>query len=202
MSRKDRVPSRKAPRQERARATVNAIVLAAAHILRSEGLAAVTTNRIAEVAGVSIGSLYQYFPNKEGVLGELRERYSEWFKAELHRGIERGAALPLREGIRASLARMIELQTADPGLHRQVTETRSPLTPEEFAVFRQRTAEYIRENSRALRPLDPELAAVIITRSSEALVHGLVRDEPEWVEHPAFIDEVTELVLGYLAPRP
>ena len=42
---------------------------------------------------------------------------------------------------------------------------------------------------------------MIVTRAAEALVHGIVRDEPEWVAHPAFVDEVTELVVGYLAPR-
>jgi AcrR family transcriptional regulator len=60
---------RKTPRQARARATVDAIVLAAAPILRSDGPEALNTNRIAEVAGVSIGSLYQYFPNKETRVG-------------------------------------------------------------------------------------------------------------------------------------
>ena len=54
---------RKSPAQSRSRATVEAILDAAAHILVTQGFAAASTNRIAEKAGVSIGSLYQYFPN-------------------------------------------------------------------------------------------------------------------------------------------
>ena len=201
MNREVPVPSRKTPQQARARATVDAIILAAAHILRSEGLEALNTNRIAQVAGVSIGSVYQYFPNKEGILAELRERHTDWFESEVRAGIERGAAQPLRKGVRTSIARMVGLYRLDPSLHRAVSPAKSPLTPADFADFRERTAAYLRANADKLRPLDPDLAAVIITRATEALVHGLSLDEPEWLSHPALIDEVTELVVGYLAPN-
>ncbi|MGH7805333.1 MAG: TetR/AcrR family transcriptional regulator, partial [Candidatus Binatia bacterium] len=65
---------RKAPRQERAKANVEAIVDAAAHLLRERGWAALTTNHIAARAGVSIGTLYQFFPGKEAVVAALAER--------------------------------------------------------------------------------------------------------------------------------
>ncbi len=201
MNRETPVPSRKTPQQARARATVDAIVFAAAHILRSEGALALNTNRIARVAGVSIGSVYQYFPNKEGILAELRTRHADWFESETRAGIERGAAQPLREGVRTSIARMVELHRLDPSLQRAVAPAKSPLTPADFTEFRERTAAYLRTNAGQLRPLDPELAAVIITRATEAVVHGLSLDEPEWLSHPAFVDEVTELVVGYLAPN-
>ena len=77
MSREVPESARKTPRQERARATVDAILMAAAHILKNEGSGHLTTNRIAEVAGVSIGSLYQYFPNKVAVVAALRERHND-----------------------------------------------------------------------------------------------------------------------------
>jgi AcrR family transcriptional regulator len=62
---------RKAPRQARARATFDAILEAAARILVNEGYDRLNTNRIAEIAGVSIGTLYQYFPTKEAILSEI-----------------------------------------------------------------------------------------------------------------------------------
>lgn len=62
---------RKTPRQARARATYDAILEAAARILVSGGLDALNTNRVAEVAGVSIGTLYQYFPTKQAILTEI-----------------------------------------------------------------------------------------------------------------------------------
>ncbi len=71
-----RYQQRKQGRQARAQATEAAIIEAAARILENEGSEALTTNRIAERAGVSIGSLYQYFPNKQAVLVALLRR--EW----------------------------------------------------------------------------------------------------------------------------
>ena len=76
---------RKQARQARAVATTEAIVEGAARILETSGLSALTTNRIAEVAGVSIGSLYQYFPNRDAVLaalirredGKLKQKFAE-----------------------------------------------------------------------------------------------------------------------------
>ncbi len=65
---------RKRPRQARAQASVDAIVEAAAHLLRERGWAALTTNHIAARAGVSIGTLYQFFPGKEAIVAALAER--------------------------------------------------------------------------------------------------------------------------------
>jgi AcrR family transcriptional regulator len=62
---------RKNASQERAQATVLAIVQAAAHILKRDGVSGLTTNHVAQAAGVSIGSLYQYFPNKEAIVVAL-----------------------------------------------------------------------------------------------------------------------------------
>ncbi|MCA9583424.1 MAG: TetR/AcrR family transcriptional regulator, partial [Myxococcales bacterium] len=62
------------PRQSRSRALVDAIVEATTRVLPDRGLDQTTTNQIAEVAGVSIGSLYQYFPNKDAILAHLIEK--------------------------------------------------------------------------------------------------------------------------------
>jgi AcrR family transcriptional regulator len=65
---------RKNPLQERSRRTRDDILVAAARVLAREGLPRFNTNRVAEVAGLSVGSLYQYFPNKEALLFELQRR--------------------------------------------------------------------------------------------------------------------------------
>jgi AcrR family transcriptional regulator len=70
---------RKAPRQSRSASTVEAILGAAARVLERESLAGFNTNRVAEVAGVSIGSLYQYFPNKESLIAALIDRHQAAF---------------------------------------------------------------------------------------------------------------------------
>src|SRR5215475_6633708 len=66
---------RRQPRQRRALLTVEAILDAVARIVTREGVDAVTTNRVAEVAGVSIGSVYQYFPDKRAIFVGLHERH-------------------------------------------------------------------------------------------------------------------------------
>lgn len=74
---------RKTPRQARSRATCAAIVEAAARILETEGDAVLTTNHVAAVAGVSIGTLYQYFPDKQAIIVELVRRERAAMLAEL-----------------------------------------------------------------------------------------------------------------------
>jgi AcrR family transcriptional regulator len=109
---------RRSPQQWRAQRTVEAIRFAASHILRSEGDAAVTTERVARAAGVSIGSLYQYFANKQAIVADVRARHGEWLAAETRAGIERGAGQPtLREAVRASIEHMAALQRFDSPLH-------------------------------------------------------------------------------------
>lgn len=66
--------ARKKPGQSRSAATYDAIVEAAARILERSGHARFTTNEVADLAGVSIGSLYQYFPNKDSITRALMER--------------------------------------------------------------------------------------------------------------------------------
>ena len=68
---------RRRPNQRRARQTVDAILEAAIRVLKREGFGAITTNRIAEVAGVSIGSVYQYFPDKRAIFVALHQRHVE-----------------------------------------------------------------------------------------------------------------------------
>src|SRR5215469_14299219 len=70
-----RLSPKKTPRQDRSRATVEAVLEATADILIRHGSAKLTTNRIAERAGVNIASLYQYFPGKEAIVAELRRRH-------------------------------------------------------------------------------------------------------------------------------
>ncbi|TMZ52891.1 TetR/AcrR family transcriptional regulator, partial [Klebsiella pneumoniae] len=82
---------RKTPRQQRSRETVAAILEAAAQLFQRHGYTATTTNKIAERAGVSIGSLYQYFPNKEALLAALAQEHLETATASLIQAFARAA---------------------------------------------------------------------------------------------------------------
>ena len=82
---------RKPPHQARAKATVDAILDATARILAEDGFEAVNTNRVAEVAGVSVGSLYQYFPNKGSLVGAVAVRHTEAMAAVVAAGVHAAA---------------------------------------------------------------------------------------------------------------
>lgn len=106
---------RKAPRQARAAATIDVILQGAAHILRRDGLGGLTTNHIAERAGVSIGSLYQYFPGKEAILAELIRRKRAVMLAAFQ-AVAADHGLDLDAAIDGLVAAGIEQQMADPVL--------------------------------------------------------------------------------------
>lgn len=197
MAREAPVAPRKKPRQERARATIDAILVAAAHILKTEGFERATTNRIADLAGVSIGSLYQYFPNKLSIVGALRERHSDWFNGCMRAEIDRVAKLPIRPAARAAVELMIALHVVDPALHNALSEGRT-MEPHIELEFRRLLQERLEKHPDRFRPLDPELASFITIRALEALVHGTALDEPERLSDPRFAEEVTELMVRYL----
>jgi len=107
---------RKAPRQARSRATVEAVVEAGTRILSERGWAGFTTNRVAEAAGVSIGSLYQYFPDKVSLVYAIRRRHIDESLAAVRdarlKAQSRGAF------VEALVANVIEAHSRNPGLHR------------------------------------------------------------------------------------
>lgn len=85
--------AKKRPQQARAQATFDAIVEAGAQVLASAGYEAVTTNRVAEVAGVSIGSLYEYFPNKQSIIACALARVMREITAEVSQSLRAAVAL-------------------------------------------------------------------------------------------------------------
>ena len=121
---------RKRPRQARAKQTVEWVLIAAARVFRREGFAA-TTNRIAEEAGVSVGSLYEYFPNKQALLATLAERHVLEAETGIARALAEGDSIRgLLTGLQAAIAASHRYPSqalefvADAGLDARVGELR------------------------------------------------------------------------------
>lgn len=172
---------RKRPRQQRSRDTVAAILEAATQLFDRDGYAATTTNGIAERAGVSIGSLYQYFAHKDAILESLAEQQVELAHAEVTRVFDEGAS---GEADRPSLERLLDalvrriaaLHTDRPQAHRLLFD-QAPRTPELVACFRaaeQATADALAGELRRLGVggPDPDLNALLAVQGIEAHVHG------------------------------
>ncbi|MEJ0098451.1 MAG: helix-turn-helix domain-containing protein [Pseudomonadota bacterium] len=111
---------RKAPRQARSRATIEVMLDAAAHILGERGWTGVTTNAVAERAGVSIGSLYQYFPNKLALVEAVRRRHLDEVLAVLRGATDQAKPRALR--IAALVDGMIAVHSRYPSAHRVLLE--------------------------------------------------------------------------------
>ena len=192
------VEPRKKPRQRRARTTVDVILMAAAHILKREGFTHMTTNRIAEKAGVSVGSIYQYFPNKEAIVAALRERHNDWVDECVRAETERGRNKPLREGVRQAVERMVAVYALDPALHGALTRgdpTHDGVGVQEgIALLR----EFLVEHAQQLGLRDPELTCFILVRAVEAVIQGTTLEAPQRLRDPNFVDEVTELFVRYV----
>lgn len=125
-----RMTPRKQPRQERAQATCEAVLEAAAQLLEEEGARA-TTNRIADRAGVSIGSLYQYFPTKQAIWSELVRRMHAQMLADLEETVTRSRDLPLDKAVGALLETSVRHHFDRPDRMRALEHIEHSLPPTE-----------------------------------------------------------------------
>jgi AcrR family transcriptional regulator len=199
---------RKQPRQQRAQETLAAILQAAVEVIDEVGYAKATTNRIAARAGVSIGSLYQYFPNKDAILISLLDRHHAEVHAVVDRSLERieDVAIPLSEGLRGLFLGLARLHDADPRLNRVLgTDVPHPPTIEERD--QQDARGYLTRTETALRARpevsvdDYVIAALIVVQSTSALSRWLLHEAPRSVDRRLFIGEAVGMLVGYLEGR-
>ncbi|MFT4068058.1 TetR/AcrR family transcriptional regulator [Paraburkholderia sp.] len=111
---------RKRPQQARSRATIDAILDAAAHILGERGWTGLTTNAVAEAAGASIGSLYQYFPDKLALIDAVRRRHFDDVLEVLHAAAN--VETPRAVRIATLVDGMIAVHSRHPAAHRVLLE--------------------------------------------------------------------------------
>ncbi|MFE3445824.1 TetR/AcrR family transcriptional regulator [Nocardia sp. NPDC059180] len=127
--------ARKVPRQRRSRETVDTLLEAAAQMFTREGLAT-TTNRIAERAGLSVGTLYQYFPNKHALLRAIAERHLAGAAVRLDAVfVELRATRPeFDDTMQAILEAVVDLHLDRPALHALLHRV-APRLPDEVAAL-------------------------------------------------------------------
>ena len=194
---------RKMPSQERSRATIDAILDATARVLQREGFDRASTNRVAEAAGVSIGSLYQYFPSKEALVAALAERHMQQMFARLSSEMARVSALPLEQAVRALVGMMLDAHAVDPKLHRVLIEQvprigRLERVHEVEARMTELTSAYLRAHHASLRVRDLELAAFVVVTTVEALTHQATLHHPERLKDDRLAREIVDIVVRYL----
>jgi AcrR family transcriptional regulator len=193
---------RRKPQQRRARETVEAVLDAVVRTLKRGGVEAVTTNRVAEVAGVSIGSVYQYFPDKRAIFSALHERHIREIDRLVEAKLMDHATSPLDTLMRAMIEAMIDAHTPDPLLY-ELLSSEVPHRAEgtrDFAVrlhgaFRLAIASRADE-LKTRRDLDT--VVFVVTHMVEALSHGAVLRRPPRLSLAAAKEEAVRAVLAYL----
>lgn len=208
--RADQLRPRKRPVQARSRRTVDAVLKAAAQVFTRRGYAGATTNHIAERAGVSVGSLYEYFPSKDALLVALMEAHL----AEGETVLQQAAAEVVARGVRdlATVVRhvaraMVELHARDRALHRILFEE-APLSRRIRQMLLEiegrataRVEDLLASHPDVAVP-DPALAASVVVHTVEALTHRLVLHGGGEVDVDAYVEEIVQLITRYLRRRP
>lgn len=205
MSTAVRTNPRKNASQERSRLTVDALLEATARILVREGFDKASTNRIAEVAGVSVGSLYQYFPSKEALVAALIDRHNRQVMQAIQGELADALKLSMEEAVRRLVSIAVKAHRIDPKLHRALTEQIPRVGRLENVEFFNRQyyvlfENYLKSRRGELSVTDLGLAAFVCVTSIEALTHTAVlhRKMVSAEEVDALIEQGTRLVVGYL----
>lgn len=195
--------ARRAPRQQRSRATVEALVQAGAHVLAARGWTKFTTNEVARVAGASIGSLYQYFPDKLALAEAIRTRHLDEVLAVLPNPAERGDAMRLETRVAQVIDGIITIHLDSQRLHRVLLDE-VPLaaraSDDAFEV------EYLRRYHALIQPGAEQpgtpgdaIAAQVLASAVEGVVHAAaLRGE---LGTPEMRRELNGFVCAYLRER-
>jgi AcrR family transcriptional regulator len=202
-ARSDKNP-RKRPQQARAQSTVHAILEATVQVLEREGPEAATTTRIAEVAGVSVGTLYQYFSHRDAILDALQAREFERALALVQTVLNVGnLAKSPRETVTAAVQGMIEIYVACPGVHRVLAmEGLRSTKADRIHSFDLRVIALIRHFLAAtgtpVRRKNVDAAAFVVFQCVRATMLASLIETPAGLDDRALVEELVDLLLRYL----
>jgi AcrR family transcriptional regulator len=205
MPRRPRTAPRKQPRQQRSQATVEAILDATARVLCTIGYDRASTNRVALAAGVSVGSLYQYFPSKEALVAALVERHTAQMTLLLKTKLAEVATAPLPVAVRTIIDAMFAAHAVDPKLHKVLIEQVPRIGRLEHVVDVERevgllVTAFLEARRRELRPTRLASAAFVLCHVVEAVTHAAVLAELQEPRTREVAEELTAMVLRYVEP--
>lgn len=188
---------------------VERIVAAGREVLVGHGYEGASTNRIAAVAGISPGSLYQYFPDKDAVLSEVLDRYLDDLEARIARAFLAaigGAPAPggpdTAATVRATVAALLDAFTEEPDLLRVIVEQLPRTGDGRRVAFARRVGELTAAVllTRGADPGGAQAASWLVVRTVEHATVGYVLDRPGF-GRDVLVAELTALVAGYLGAR-
>ncbi len=208
---KDQLPQpRKLPVQARSKALVDAIAEACLRILDKEGEEALTVNRIAEISGATVGSIYQYFPNKESMTAAVYERLLDQESEQLFAMREQLRGLPLEALLRQVLANMLRveqrLHSLSSAFHARY---RSALhlglwhapQPSRQEFINTTWLPLLQMHESEVQTDNLQLAAYLLGQGLREIIHSAVQDVPEQAQSPQFLDALVAMAMSCVRKR-
>lgn len=195
---------RKKPKQERSKAIVEAIYEATVRILPKIGSANVTTKKIAEFAGVSVGSLYQYFPNKQSVLSGILEMLAQAKTDEIQKKIEEIDGKTMEEATNAMVDLGLEVFLKEKEKTREVFRQAPELGKLPLLLkLRQSVVEKLADVMNKQFPNRPReecvRASFIAVNSLMGVVHTMLYDDEQTYSVEELADELKVMFKAYFA---
>lgn len=194
---------RKRPKQARAQYMVNIILEATARILAKRGYAGTNTNLIAAEAGVSVGSIYQYFPNKDALICALHERHAEQMSDIIDKVLANAQPNNLREHITVMVRSLMAAHQCEPQLH-QVLEREFPYfdvpneqSPADQIIFK-RVRGLLASFQSQITQTNLDLATWTVMQITEALVHTAIIEPPSGLALTHIEEAIIDALIGYL----
>jgi len=199
------VQPRRRPRQARARETVTAILQAAIELAAEHGYDRVTTNAIADRAGVSIGSLYQYFPNKDAILVSLFEQHRREVRDVVESAMRRleDPAIPFQQAMRSFFRDQLAAHDANPRLNRVISE--NLYYPAIVAAAQSEDGDETLGRVVGLLAVRPDVkvrdlttAGFILMQTVGALSRWLAHEAPATLDKQLFIEQAVKMLDQYV----
>jgi AcrR family transcriptional regulator len=195
---------RKTPKQDRSRFMVTSILDATARVLVEVGFSKTSTNFVAERAGVSIGSLYQYFPSREALVAGVGRRHAEEKRSALEKMLKSDNHCDLKTDIIKIVNAIALVQAVDPGLSyalvREVPKLgdldwREEVADRSLAL----AADFLTKHARELRSgINREAAAFVLAKSVEAIMTALIQTKTRTSKSKAIKQEFVHMVVNFL----
>lgn len=199
--------NRRTPTQSRARLTVETILEATARVLVEDGYARLSTNRVARRAGVSIGTLYQYFADKDELVAALAERVAkaqvDAFVADLQQIDDQ----PLDDAVHTLVRGIISAKRVQPELAHALAATQVPRLggahAEQHVLARLvDTVAATLRNRPDVRTIDAGLASYALVHAINGVIQQTIAHRPRLLSDDALADVLVELCVCYLRPDP
>jgi len=190
----------KTPSQERSKQTVADILEACARLIVREGYFALTTDKMAHEAGVSIGSLYQFFGNKESVVSALIKKLTEEDQSSFFEKMAPFKDLPREEKISKMIEVGFDIYRLQPDLRAALQSVRFYLIDQEYEhQARQAFIDYMRDNLCHIQPpRDRDKVAYVAVTAFVSILNSVTSDQQNFVNDPVLVQELTLMFKKYL----